>query len=430
MTTETTDSAETTINSSTAQLLALAQDALRQRHSADAAAYCQRLLAIDELSGTEIDTAYTLYIQALDDILQYDEAMRQAEWWAATTQSKSGSIDALIAKGRILRRKGDIDTAMRFLDDAVAQATTIRYSTAIASANRFRADIMLTRGDADRALALTRQSLRIYEEAQNIVGQIETLILLQIIYSVMGQFYRAIQAGLRGDKLCDLTDNQSARYLIYNNLGESYQCLYATDRALFYHRQAQVLSISPHPDLIRNLGADLVANGQFEEGLGLLYAALVSARESQDHDTTLQALYSLADGLLIADQVSESRVLGQELLDQARSLNAARYITRATLILGHCARREGDPVAAQDYLQESFIAAEKTNDKTMIWQTHAALADILGTSHPARASVHAMLVKDILGGIALSIEDQALRGTFRAAAPVARWLRPGEYEDN
>ena len=190
------------------------------------------------------------------------------------------------------------------------------------------------------------------------------------------------------------------------------------------------MSESPEPDLIRNLGADLVASGQFEEGLGLLYAALISARESQDHDITLQALFSLADGLLIADQVAESRVLGQELLDQARALNAARYITRATLILGQCAQREGDPVAAQAYLQESFIAAEQTNDRSMIWQTHAALADILAETNPARAGVHTMLVKDILGGIALSIEDPALRHTFRQAAPVARWLRPGDYEDN
>ena len=238
MTTETTDSNTANITPTIAQLLALAQEAILQRRSTEAAGYCKQLLAQPHLSNSDTDSVYAIYCRALDDLLQYDEILRQVEQWATATQTPTGSIDALIVKGRTLRRKGEVEPAMRLLDEAVALAAPIHYTTAITTANRYRADIMLTLGDADRALALTRQSLRINEEAQDVTGQIETLTLLQIIYSVMGQFYKAIQVGLKGEKLCDITDNRSARYLIYNNLGESYQGIYATDYALRYHRQA------------------------------------------------------------------------------------------------------------------------------------------------------------------------------------------------
>ncbi len=413
-----------------AYLLVNAQDALRQRRSAEAAGFCRQLLALPALAGADLDIAYNLYTRALDDLLQYDEALGLIARWLETTQTPNSQIDALILKGRTLRRKGQIEAAMSVLDQATGLATAARYTTAIAAANLHRSEIMLTLGDGDRALSVCRQSLRIYEEAQDITGQIDTLVLLQIIYSVMGQFPKAIQAGLKGVQLAEITENRSALYLIYNNLGEAYQNLYATNQALSFHRKAQALSESPEPDLIRNLGADLVASGEIEEGLRLLYSALVMAQDSQDQDITLQALFSLADGLLLADQVSEAAVLGQDLLDQAKLSKATRYVTRATLILGLCAQRRGEVDAAQGYLQESFIAAEQTNDRTMIWQTHAALADILAESNPARAGVHTMLVKDILGGIALSIEDVVLRHTFRHALPVARWLRPGDYEED
>lgn len=414
---------------STVQLIAQARTAQRQSRPLEAIDLCRQILAIAELSEDQRNATYLVLIEALDDTFQFDEVLIQANYWAESAQSPIGRVGALLAQSGALRRKGNLAEALQIAEEASALAESHDYAQGRATADRRRAELLWLRGESEAALELLRRTLILYETLRDVDGQLQTLMSIGVTYHLMGRFYDAIMTGLRTASLCEASGDLSTLWLAYNNLGEAYQNLYAMDKALLYHQKAQAIMHMPTADVIRNLGVDLVALGKVDEGLELLRDALARARASAEKDVLLQTLNSLGSALLTVGNIGEAHTLGQELLSEARAIDARQHVTRATLLLGRCALAAGDPVSAQAYLQESFTLAQRTGDKSIIWQTHAVLADMLADSQPALAKVHHMIASDMLNNIVLSVGDRELRDTFRKAPLVARWLQPGDYDD-
>ena len=412
------------------QLAVHARTAQRQSRPLEAVELCRQALAVADLSEDQINAIYLVLMDALDDTFQFDEALVQAEQWADLIQSPAGKVEALLAKSNVFRRKGNLSVALRVAEEASRLASAHNYLSGSASADRHRAELLWLRGESEQALELLRHTLTLFETLQDVDGQIQTLMSIAVTYHLMGRFYDAILTGLRTVTLCEATGDLSTLWLAYNNVGEAYQNLYAMDKALHYHQKAQAIMYTPSADLMRNLGMDLVALGQAEEGLEMLREALNAARTSGEKDIMLQTLNSLGNALVSTENYAEAEALGHELLAEAQAIDAQQHIIRATLILGRCAYAQGDPVTAQAYLQQSFTLAQHTADTSIIWQTHAVLADMLEDSQPALANVHRTIASDMLNNIALSIHDHELRDTFRQAPAVSHWLQPGDYDDD
>ncbi len=402
----------------------MAKAAYRAAQYAQSIILCEQLIAVKErLTDTELDEAYRVLVAAQEDAVEYDTGMETADRWLIDTRRANGRVDALLSQARMWDRKGELDRALELIDEANQAATINGYARGLATASRFRADILWERGDSEAGLVLLKQALATYERLRDMDGQILTLISIGIVHYLTGRLLGAIQTTLRAAHLCESVSDLAHVWIAYNNLGEYYQQTYAMEKALFYHEKAR--SIHPGPldsDLIRNLGVDLVAVGRAEEGLVQLRQALIVAAQRGDKDNMLQVITSLADALYHTGEVAEARTLALQLLDEGRKLGSERHMLRASLILGYCAKSDGDSIAAQHYFQDGFMLAQQTGDKTMIWQTHAALAEMLAEEQPALAAVHQTIAADMLNSIALSIEDRELRDIFRNAPPIARVL--------
>ncbi len=405
-----------------------ARVAFRQSRHIEAVSLCQQALQ-SELEDAQFDDVYRTYIDALDALNLFDEGLTKAELWFASSRRNAGKADALIAKATLLNRIGDLTKTLSTLDEAEKLATRASYLRGLAAISRTRADVLWMRGDSEQALSMLRQALSLYENMRDFDGQIITLISIGITYHLTGRFYAAIQMALKTIALCEAVNDQSSLFLLYNNLGEAYRELYAVERALFYHQKAWNMREAPDADLTRNLGVDLVAVGRTEEGFTYLHRALALARESGDADVRLQALHSLAEALYNSGDLAGARALAQDLLAQGKALESGRHTIRALLILGDCASAENDDATAQQYLHEGFMIAQRTADKTIIWQTHASLFGMLAEKQPALAAIHRMIASDMLNSIALSIEDRDLRDIFRKAPPIARILQSNADDD-
>ena len=86
--------------------------------------------------------------------------------------------------------------------------------------------------------------------------------------------------------------------------------------------------------------------------------------------------------------------------------------------VARCAHAVGDNERAHEYFHEGFMAAQRAADKSIIWQTHTALAELLADNQPAMSQVHQRIAVEMVRGIANSIEDEQLRQVFQQAAPV------------
>ncbi|HRE46718.1 MAG TPA: tetratricopeptide repeat protein [Aggregatilineales bacterium] len=334
-----------------------------------------------------------------------------------------GRAEALALRARLTYRQGDPVGALRYIEEGIRLAEAVSYQPGMGMLLRIRADLLWMQGNIETALGVAQQALAIYEGLDDLDGRARTLNSVSAVYHMMGNHHRSIKYALRAVSILEAIQDVTGLRVVYSNLGESYQRLYAMEKALYYHEKAMALSGSAvHADLIRNLGVDLVAVGRVEEGLGRLREALAISRNIKENDMIMQSLHSLSEALLGTGAVTEAHSLAQEALDMATPINAPRHIIRARLNLGRAAHTAGEKEKAQDHLHEGFIVAQNANDKTMIWQAHAALAEVLSADQPEIARVHAGIAADMINIMLNSIEDDALQQTFRTAPPIAKVL--------
>lgn len=401
--------------------LALAQQALGMIESTPA-----RGTSGDHGRAMLIDSAYRRVVESLDRSNSFEEARRAVSSWLHATHRPEGQADALALSGRLLYRIGDFRQAMQHIEQGASIAEAAGYEAGMAALFRFRADILWMRGFAEQALLSAQRAAALYEGLDDPEGKARTLNTLAAVYHTMGQYYRSITYGQRAVKVLEALNDRLGLSIVYSNVGESYQQLFAMQDALDYHEKAAALSgDSLSSDLVRNLGVDLVAVGRVDEGLAQLTEALAMAQVEGETDTIFQCLHSLAEARLRAGQHADAHALAERLLSAAGPLDAVRHTVRAVLTLGRCARAQGDMAAAQQYFHEGFIAAQRVADKAVIWQAHASLAEILADTQPTLAKVHGKIASEMVIGILMSIEDERLQRTFASAPEVARALSMG-----
>jgi hypothetical protein len=71
---------------------------------------------------------------------------------------------------------------------------------------------------------------------------------------------------------------------------------------------------------------------------------------------------------------------------------------------------------AQQFWQQALFLAHETGRRMLLWQVHAALAEIAPS--PALGTVHNRIAGEIIEQILHPIKDETLRQTFLQADPV------------
>jgi ATP/maltotriose-dependent transcriptional regulator MalT len=115
------------------------------------------------------------------------------------------------------------------------------------------------------------------------------------------------------------------------------------------------------------------------------------------------------------------------LLELAREKNARAYEADALHALGMCYKLRGDVAQAEQYWQQASFLAHETEQRMLLWQIHAAMAEV--ATMPGLADVHRRIAAEVIEQIVYPIADKKLREKFLTAPRVKAVLAANTNQD-
>ncbi len=348
---------------------------------------------------------------------KYDEAMADLEAMLAAAPTRVRVLEAEALIGYVCVLRGRYDEAVEKLSAVEAEARSLGAARAQALAWRGMGNVAWRRGNTDEALRCLSQALDMFRKLDDVEMQMRVLRFLGHARYDRGEYDRAIKSHQECLNLALALKNQRVAAMELNNLGECYQAMYNMERALENHTRSlamrEELGIDPGPDVIRNLGVDLIALGRYDQGLPRLQDALQRARAQGNADFIMQALNSLGRAHLAMKQAAEAAAVGHELLKMAEQVGGANvHRSQALLILGLACLAQGQAQPAHAHLQNGLFAAQASRSSgALLWELHAGLGE--ASPSPMLAEVHFRIAADLIMQTAAAIEEDGdLRTQF------------------
>jgi tetratricopeptide (TPR) repeat protein len=331
------------------------------------------------------------------------------------------AIDALSLIGRQHSQMGQHQKALGAHREALQLATALNDTEGRARAYSGVGWALWGLGRLEEALSNLDKALALFGQLHDSRQQRRVWNLLGITYLDMGKIDKSIAAYEAALALAPETLDTWDRAIFLGNLGESYQCLFDMEQALVYHKKAMRLAEmieapSAVADICRNIGVDLVYLGETERGIEHLYTALTLSEETGQPDIKMQTLYRLVLAELGCGNVTTAQEHATALHQLAEAGQATGYLADAYHALGLCHQYLQDEKSARQLWQQAILIAHEAGKQMLIWQLHAALANIAPT--PELAAIHQRMAAEMIEQIVYPIEDEALRRKFLKAEPI------------
>ncbi len=279
----------------------------------------------------------------------------------------------------------------------------------------------LMQGRREEAIIYLREATTLFEESGNAARQIRTLNRMGVAYAYGGQMDQAITAFTDALNLSRKIGQQDTAVAALNNLGECHQSLFDYEQALIFHEEGLRLVEKSQlrlfeADICRNLGLDLYQLGRTDEGFDFLNRALTVSQETKHSDTFAHTLYALSLTEIERENLDTAQKHALHLKELAAQNDARNLLAFADYALGLYHRKKGESEIAEQFWQQTLFQAHETNNRTLLWKTHAKLAQT--AVNPNMARVHRRIAAEVILQIAEPIADEALRQKFLTAPQV------------
>lgn len=364
--------------------------------------------------------------ELLRQLGEHEAALAGFNQYYLEAGSSSDAVEALVSIGAQHSQMGNYSKAMEALHEGQHLAQALNLTPGRAKTLYHIGLTNYRLGRIEDALSNLYKALALFQQLEDRFYLMRTWNTIGITHHQAGEIDKAIHAyKIAVEYARYYAPNYTATTL--SNLGESYQDLFDMAQAVNYHREAlrlvEPLKLeSTEADLRRNLGVDLCALGELEEGVALLYQALRISRSTGNPEIEMQSLYSLALAELERNHDSVAREHIRELAEMAESSKARVYLARANYALGLYHKKQGNFSAAEEAWHQSLFQAHETAQRLLLWRIHASLGDI--APNQALADVHHRIAAEVIQQIAEPIEDEAVRAVFLNSAPIQAVLTP------
>lgn len=335
------------------------------------------------------------------------------------------AVEALVLIGNRSRGLGQYGRSTTACQEALDLSTALNYTPGRAKALAGLGGTYLLQGDVNLSVNYLNQANALFEQLNDSYGQAQSSNQIGVAYATTGHFQKAIQAFEKSLALARQLGRRSRIVASLNNLGECYQLLFATEQALACHQEGLALAKSAdfrllEADLCRNLGLDLAQKEQWSESEAYLQQAKALAEEIRAPEIYFHALSGLAR-ISLAQGQAEGRVYAQALLDAVTEPGRSRWHQANGLyVLGGFEQMAGNLSTAEELWQRAIFLAHETENRVLLWQLHAALAQI--AQQPNLAAVHNRIAAEVIQQIAEPFTDEALKAGFLGAEPVTAVL--------
>ena len=413
------------------QLLQQAQEAQALEHYGQAIHLYEELLAQIGRETADLDlkemrlTALREQGQLWHRLGNQQVGLERFERYYLEAGTSRRAIDALALIGHQQSLMGQHKKALGAHREALQLATALNETEGRAKAYSGIGLALWGLGRLEETLPNLEKALALFTQLNDFYQQRRVWNLLGLTYLDLGKIDKSIAAYQSALEVDQHRIDNWHRAIVLGNLGECYQCLFDMEQALVYHEEAMRLAEmidapSAVADICKNIGVDLVYLDEWERGIEHLYTALTLSKDTGQPDIEMQTLYQLVLAELQQSKITMAQEHAAALLELAEAGQATGYLADAYHALGLCHQYLGEHVEARQYWQQAILIAHEAGRQMLIWQLHAALAQIAPT--PELATIHQRMAAEMIEQVIYPIEDVALRRKFLEAKPVQRVL--------
>lgn len=338
---------------------------------------------------------------------------------------------ARVRLGELADFRGEYETAVSLYQKALEEGTQTSNLLVIGRARRGLGIVNRKQGNTDRAVTQLTQALAAFRQAGEAREQARVLTSLGRTRHARGEYQHALTNHKEAQLILESLHDRWRIVQVLNDIGECHQALYDIETAREYHEKALELAdeYEAHlirPEILRNLGVDLVEQGDFNWGMAYLQEALESARGFGNREQEALTLYNLARAHLRIGNMIEANETVAVLRDVAESLNADRFRALALFVLGELRYQQGEQQSAVAALNGAALAAQTAVDRGVLWKLHATMSHVIDDE--SIAAVHRMIAAEFIRQTVEPLQDAKLKYGFVHAPPVMAVLQAAEID--
>ncbi|WP_420645337.1 tetratricopeptide repeat protein [Candidatus Leptofilum sp.] len=381
---------------------------------------------------TEVDTiknARLISLKERGDLLselgEQVAALAAYEQYYLEAGSSQHAVEALVLIGNRSRGLGQYGRSLKACQEALDLSTALNYTPGRAKALAALGGTYLLQGGVNQAASYLNQANALFEQLNDIYGQVQSNNQMGIAHATTGHLYEAIHAFEKSLALARKVNRRSSLVSGLNNLGECYQLLYATDEALACHREGLALAEVAkfrllEADLCRNLGLDLAQQAEWAESHQFLQRAYDLAQEIKSPEIQLHTLYALARVAWHQGDAAGEKYAATLLAATTEPGQSRWHRANGLFAAGLFRQMAGNHAKAEEMWQQAIFLAHEIDNRVLLWQLHAALARIAQV--PTLANVHNRIAAEVIQQIAEPFTDEALKAQFLQAPAVTAVL--------
>lgn len=361
------------------------------------------------------------YAQLMRIIGDHKTALSTFEQYRDESANDHHTVNALTGIGRQHLDMGLPQQAIENNQAAIELATQLNYNKGLGKALANTGYTYLTSGKYDTALSYLQKAAILFERSNDPATQLDNYIYMGVAYHYSGVLDKAIESYQQALQMAQQRDIYPKLIVSLNNIGESYQDLFYMEKALQLHQEALQL-IEKYKiyriehDVHRNTGIELSYLGYYEKGMAHLQRALTLSQECSDIDVEMNTLYALALTEFRQGYYEVARDHALRLHQLANKQDANHHQAYALHILGLYEQAQAKPTAAVEMWQQAIFLAHEANNRWLLWQIHAAMAQTTGNARLAQT--HNRIAIEIIQQIADPIQDETIKEAFLSALPI------------
>ena len=360
----------------------------------------------------------------LSELGEQVAALAAYEQYYLEAGSSQLAVEALVLIGNRSRGLGQYGRSRTACHEALDLSAALNYTPGRAKALAALGGTYLLEGEVNQAANYLNQANALFEQLNDSYGQVQSSNQIGIAYATTGHLHKGIQAFEKSMTLARQLNRRSSLVSALNNLGECYQVLYATKQALACHHEGLALAEGAklrlqEADLCRNLGLDLAQQQKWAESAVYLQRAHELSQKIKAPEIYYNTLYALAR-VALAQSDSDGQRYAHALLAATEPGQSRWHQANGFFVLGQFEQMMGNKGTAEELWQRAIFLAHETENRVLLWQLHAALAQI--AKLPSLAAVHNRIAAEVIQQIVEPFTDEALKAHFLEAAPVTAVL--------
>ena len=328
---------------------------------------------------------------------------------------------AIVRLAEVADFRGGYDKSRELYQKALKDALAANLLWVIGRARRGLGILSRRHGSIEQAISHLSQALAAFRQLGAARDQARVLTSLGRARHARGEYHHALLAHREALTIFESLQDSWRVVQTLNDIGEVHQSLYDIENARIYHERALKLANEYgadviKPDIQRNLGVDLVEQGDFEEGLAYLQSSLTGACQIGYRDQEALALYALTRAYLRRSRINQAQQAVAQLEAVAEDLDAERFRALAAFARGELLFHQGNQPAAITELNAAMLAAQVSLDIGVLWKLHATMAHVVDDKNIA--AVHLNIATEFIRQTAEPLPDPQLKACFVYAPPV------------